>query len=193
MAANTKVITGKCRLSYAHIFTPKAINGEGPEKYSASVIIPKSDTVTLKKISDAINAAIQDGITSKWGGKKPRNLKTPLRDGDEEHSDDPAYKGCMFLNANSNRKPGVVDINRQPLYDDEDVYSGCYCRFSLGFFPFAVSGNAGVAVGLNNIQKICDGERLGGAASAEDDFSDDYKDPDAPAGVPDYSAYSDIL
>lgn len=171
-----KVITGKCRLSFAHIWEPASIDGNSPAKYSACIVIRKDDEATLKKIHAAQEAAIQDGIKSKWKGKRPpaTKLKLPLRDGDEERLGDETFAGCYFLNANSNRQPGVVDLARSPILDREEVYSGCYCRFAINFYPFSTNGNNGVAVGLNNIQKVSDGERLAGGSRAEDDFDDDY-------------------
>lgn len=169
-----KVITGKCRLSYAHIWEPASIDGNSPEKYSACIIIRKDDTVTLQKLQRAQDAAVQDGVKSKWKGKRPAKLKLPIRDGDEERPDDEAFKNCWFINANSSRQPGVVDLARNHILDKDEVYSGCYCRFSVSFFPFSANGNNGVAVGLNNVQKVADGERLAGGSRAEDDFDDDY-------------------
>lgn len=164
----TKVTTGKVRLSYAHLFEPHAIEGNEP-KYSVSVIISKTDTDTLKAIKEAVEQVKKDGVT-KWGGKVPPNLKTPLRDGDAERPDDEAYKNCYFLNASSKQKPGVVDKNVQPVLDQSEVYSGCYGRLTLNFYPFSASGNKGIAAGLGNVQKLEDGEPLGGFTRAEDDF-----------------------
>ena len=131
-----KVITGKCRLSYAHIWEPSSMNENSPAKYSACIIWPKTDKAMTEKVRAATEAAIQDGIKSKW--------------------------------------TGVVDLARNPILDQEEIYSGCYCRFSLMFYPFSTNGNNGVAVGLNNLQKVSDGERLAGGSKAEDDFNDDY-------------------
>jgi hypothetical protein len=164
----TKVTTGKVRLSYAHLFEPHAIDGQEP-KYSVSVIIPKSDTETLKAIKEAVNEAKEQG-KAKWGGKVPPSLKTPLRDGDTERPDDEAYKNSYFLNASSKNKPGIVDKYVQPILDATEVYSGCYARLTLNFYPFSASGNKGVACGLGNVQKLADGEPLGGFTRAEDDF-----------------------
>lgn len=164
----TKVTTGKVRLSYAHLFEAHAIEGNEP-KFSVSVIIPKSDTDTLKAIKEAVAEAKEAG-KGKFGGKIPANLKTPLRDGDEERPDDEAYANCYFLNASSKNKPGVVDQNVQPVMDATEVYSGCYARLTLNFYPFSASGNKGIAAGLGNVQKLEDGEPLGGFTRAEDDF-----------------------
>ena len=174
-----KVVTGKCRLSYEHIFEPSSIDGTSPAKYSACIIIRKDDTVTLKKLEQAEAAAIQEGIKSKWKGKRPPKLKTPLRDGDVDREGDEAFAGCWFINANANRQPGIVDLALNPIIDREEVYSGCYCRFSVNLYPFSTNGNNGVAVGLNNVQKVADGERLAGGSRAEDDFGDGYDDPDS--------------
>ena len=174
----TKVITGpKTRWSYANVWDPKSING-GTPKYSVSLIIPKSDVATVKKIEAAIQAAYEEGDSKLKGSSKSvpslKVLKTPLRDGDLERPDDAAYADSYFINANSNKRPGVVDLARNPILDQEEIYSGCYCRFSLMFYPFSTNGNNGVAVGLNNLQKVSDGERLAGGSKAEDDFNDDY-------------------
>lgn len=165
----TKVTTGKVRLSYTHLFEPHAIEGNEP-KYSTSVLIPKTDKETLTAIKEAVEQ-VKAESKGKWGGKVPPNLKTPLRDGDAERPDDEAYKGCYFLNANSKNKPGVVDANVQPVLDATEVYSGCYGRLTLNFYAYSASGNKGVACGLGNVQKLAEGEPLGGFTRAEDDFT----------------------
>lgn len=166
----TKVITGKVRASYVNIFEPKAING-GDEKYSISLIIPKSDTKTLKLIEEAIEEAKESGKAT-LGGKVPKNLKTPLRDGDEEREDDEAYVDSYFINATSKTKPGIIDQNKIKLTDSTTVYSGCYIRASVNFYAFNTNGNKGIAAGLNNVQKWADGEFLGGRSNPEDDFDE---------------------
>lgn len=168
---STKVVTGKARLSYAHVWEPASVNGSNP-KYSVSVIIPKNDTDTVKRINAAIEAAITEGV-GKFGGKKPNKaaLKLPLRDGDTDRPDDDAYKNSYFVNCNSTTAPQIVDRRVQPILDREEVYSGCYARVSINFFAYNSSGNKGVAAGLGNIQKIADGEPLGGKTNAKDEFS----------------------
>lgn len=174
MAVNvkkTQVITGMdTRLSYAHVWEPVSING-GKEKYSVSVLIPKDDTKTIEAINKAIDAAIDEGV-AKFGGKKPNKaaIKIPLRDGDVER-DDEAYKGHYFINANSTTPPQIVDRAVQPILDRGEVYSGCYARVSLNFYAYNANGNKGIACGLGNIQKVRDGEPLGGRSNAADDFS----------------------
>lgn len=147
MSQQTKVVTDiNTRLSYANIWEPKSING-GKEKYSVSLIIPKSDQKTISAIEKAIDAAYQDSY---------------------------------FINANSITAPQIVDKHVQPILDRDEVYSGCYARVSINFYAFNTNGNRGIACGLGNIQKIRDGEPLGGHASASDDFTaiDDSNDDD---------------
>lgn len=168
---STKVVTGLVRFSYLHIWEAVAIEEGQDKKYSASLIIPKSDKETLAKIKAAIAAATEAG-KAKFGGKIPANLKTPLRDGDVERPDDEAYADSYFLNANAKTKPGVVDKNANPIMDQDEVYSGCYGRASVTFYAFNTSGNKGIACGLNHIMKVKDGESLGGRSTAESDFAE---------------------
>ena len=176
-----KVITGVCRLSYANIWQAKSINGGAP-KYSASVLIPKGDTKTVAKVKAAIQAAYEEGEGKLKGNGKTApslaSLKTPFRDGDTERPDDEAYAGHWFINANSNAAPGVVDANREPIYDTSEIYSGVYARVSLSFYAFNSNGNRGIACALQNIQKVRDGEALGGKSKAEDDFNDNFTSDD---------------
>jgi len=173
----TKVITGpRTRWSYANIWEAKSINGGAP-KFSVSLIIPKSDTKTVEAIKKAIKAAYDEGQTKLKGNSKTvpsfENIRKPLRDGDAERPDDEAYKDSYFVNANSSTAPGVVDAARNPILDRSEVYSSVYGRASINFYAYNTNGNKGIACGLNNLQKISDGEPLGGKRRAEDDFDDD--------------------
>jgi hypothetical protein len=174
----TKVVTGVVRLSYANVWEPKSING-GAEKYSVSLIIPKSDAKTLTAIQKAIDAAIEEG-RGKFGGKIPNKsaLKLPLRDGDIDRPDDEAYANNYFVNANSTTAPEIVDKSLNPVLNRSEVYSGVYARVSINFYAFNSNGNRGIACGLGNIQKVHDGEPLGGKTSAADDFASDYEGDD---------------
>lgn len=171
-----KIATGKVRLSYANIWTPKGFNGQ-PEKYSASLIIPKSDTKTVKKIKDAIAAMMKDqeNITT-WG--KATNLHLPLRDGDTDRSDDPAYEGCYFMNASTPKDgpPRIVDRNKQEIIDHAEVYSGCYAQVVINLYAYNKNGNKGIGAGLSGIRKLADGEPLSGGMVSDADFTDDFSD-----------------
>jgi hypothetical protein len=168
----TKVVTGRVRLSYVHVWEPWS-NTDGQEpKYSTAILIPKSDTATIKALRDAQQAALEQGKDSKFGGKLPRNWDDTIHDGDEEADleKNPEYAGHLFMSVSSKTKPGIVDANVQPILDSTEVYSGCYARVSINAFPYAVSGKKGVSFGLNHVQKLADGDYLGGRSKAEDDF-----------------------
>ena len=176
----TKVITGvKTRWSYANVWQAKSING-GTPKFSVSLIIPKSDTKTVTAVKKAIQAAYEEGQSKLKGSSKSvpalSAIKNPLRDGDVERPDDVAYKDSYFINANSATAPGIVDAARNPIIEHSEVYSGVYGRASINFYAFNSNGNRGIACGLNNLQKISDGEPLGGKTRAEDDFADEDED-----------------
>ncbi|MDW4093347.1 DUF2815 family protein [Staphylococcus saprophyticus] len=173
----TKVITGKVRASYAHIFEPHSMNEDAPKKYSVSLIIPKSDTQMIETIEKAIEEAKEAG-KGKWNGKVPNNLKTPLRDGDIDREDDPNYENAYFLNATSQTQPGVVDQNKIRLTEPGALVSGDYIRAAINFYGYNANGNKGIAAGLNNIQLVEKGEPLSGASNAEDDFDELDSDDD---------------
>ena len=175
-----KVITGPdTRWSYANVWEPKAIDG-GTPKYSVSLIIPKSDTRTVAKIRAAIEAAYKEGEAKLKGSGRSvpplAAIRNPLRDGDIERPDDPAYANAYFINANSAPAPGIVDADRNPVLTRSSVYSGVYGRASINLYAFNSNGNKGIACGLNNLQKIRDGEPLGGKSSAASDFATDVDD-----------------
>lgn len=173
----TKVLLTNVRISYPHIFEPFAFEGQA-EKYSASLIISKDDTKTLEIIKKAIAGAMEEG-EAKLKGKPKKAIRIPLRDGDTDRPDDSAYENSYFINANSTRAPQVVSRyidpkTKKPIdLTEEDVYPGCYVNVTINFFAYSASGNVGIGAGLGNIQKYDDGDRLGGATSAEEDFEFD--------------------
>ena len=164
-----KVVTGKVRFSYAHVFQPASSIEGGTPKYSVSIIIPKSDKDTIARLTKAFEET-KAAASAYFGGAVPKNLKGGLRDGDAE-KDDPAYANSYFINANSAQKPGVVDADLNPIIDTSEFYSGCYGRASITFYPYNAQGSKGIACGLNNVQKLEDGEKLGGSTTAAADFA----------------------
>lgn len=182
-ARATKVVTGVVRLSYAHLFEPFSPNEEQDKKYSTVILVPKKDKKTIADIERAQQAALEAGKDSRFGGKIPRNWKNTFRDGDTDdavdHETNPEYAGHMFMTVSSKTRPGIIDRQKMEILDSSEVYSGCYARISMNAFPFNTQGNKGVSFGLNHVQKVRDGEMLGGRSRAEDDFEElDEEDGD---------------
>ena len=174
--SDTMVRIGEVRFSYASVFEPRSSMGNDP-KYSCAILIPKDNTAAVKLVQDAVQAAMEQGKTSKWGGKIPRACKSPLRDGDVEREDDPVYEGHWFINASASTKskPAVKILDGGILadaLDEEDFYSGAYGAAVLNFFPYSASGNNGVGAGLNVVLKTRDGERLSGGIDADAALAD---------------------
>lgn len=176
-----KVVTGECRLSYVHLFEAFTSFENQEPKFSTVLLIPKTDKVTLAAIEAAQKAARLIGKDTKWKGKLPPNLKNTLHDGDEEADleANPEYAGHMFMTVANKTKPGIVDRRKNKIEDATEVYSGCYARVSMNAYPYAAAGNNGVSFGLNNVQKLRDGEPLAGGSSADADFDEiDVEDDD---------------
>lgn len=191
--ANTNpshVVTGKVRLSYEHILKPYKGENAGPDdapKYSATVLVPKTDTATMAKINAGIAAAKKRGLETKKykDGTPVDKLPTPIWDGDGYRADGytpfgEECRGMWVFTASSpqDRRPGVVDANCQPILDPTEIYSGIWGRVGVDFFPYNFAGKQGVGCSLCNVQKLADGEPLGAQRpSAEDDFGGDDFDP----------------
>lgn len=173
------VVTGKVRANFVNIKEKQSFDGSGEGNYNIQLLIPKGDEKGVTKIKNAIKKCIEEGKTSLWGNKIPSGMWNPLRDGDEERADEhPEYKDCFFITAKSKYQPGVIDKQKNEIFDLDEIYSGCYIRADITFFAFS-NKMKGVGVSLNNIQKLADGQRLGGGRrNAEDAFSDDFEDDD---------------
>lgn len=166
-------ITTPVRLSYTNLLTPRAQDAAKPEvlTFSTAILIPKSDKETVKALQTAIKEALDEGVSKKWNGKRPANLKNPLRDGDTERPDDEVYAGHYFINAKGPRggkeKPILLDSKGRETDSSSVIYSGVEAQVSLQFYPFDVSGNRGVAAGVSALQSFERGEALGNAVTAE--------------------------
>jgi len=188
-AKPTSLVTGRIRISYEHLLKAYAQQPGAEEKFSVTILLPKSDVATKQKIDAAIAAAINDGVTNKWKGVRPPNIPTPIWDGDGVRQSGepfgPECKGCWVFTASSKLRPGVVDLNVQEILDSTQIYSGMYARVSINFFPYDAAGKRGIGCGLGNVQKLEDGEPLGGRTTAADDFGGA---PSYPAPQPAYAA-----
>lgn len=179
-----KVVTGKVRLSFPNLFAAKAMEEGKPAKYSCQILIPKDDTETIEAIKAAGAYAAKDQAHKFKRGKVPAHYLTTLRDGDDDPKVDPEERpelaGHMFMNVNNTRRPNVVDRRRQPIADESEIYAGCYVRVQLSAYVYNVDTNQGVTFGLDNVQKLSDGEPLSGggmkAADAFDELEDDEDD-----------------
>ena len=200
---NTAVVTGKVRLSYVSLFEPRESQNGGDAKYSATILLPKGDTDTMNRIQTAINAAAQEGINKKWGGQQPAKIDIPLRDGDGVRPNGEAFgdecKGCWVFTASSRTRPGVVDQRVQPILDSTQVYSGMYAHVDINLYPYNSNGKKGIGFGLNNVQKVADGEPFTSRRSAQAAFTAVAAPPQGaptPFSAPSYAqspAYDQLL
>lgn len=175
---NTRVVTGEARLSFVHVFKPYAYQQGGEEKYSVTILVPKTDTATKARIDAAIEAAKQLG-KEKWNGVIPPVCPTPVYDGDGNKPSDgmpfgPECKGHWVFTASAkiDYPPEVVDANGNPIINQSEMYSGVYGRVCVNFFPYSFGGKKGVGCGLGPVQKLRDGEVLSGGITAAQAFGE---------------------
>lgn len=170
--ATRKRVIGEVRFSYVHVFEPW---GDVDPKYSVVAVIDKKDTHIIEEIKRAIQEVYDDEKQGMFKGRALNSLALPLKDGDnpgEGREPNPSYQGCYYISANRKTAPGVVGRDRRPIINQEDFYSGCYGYISLTIAPYDVNGKKGIKAFLNHVMKTRDGERLGGASTAEFDFAD---------------------
>lgn len=166
----TNVTTGEIRLSFVHLFKPYAFQPGQEEKYSTTVLLPKTDMATKGRIDAAIQAAKEKGAADKWNGVVPPVVPNPIWDGDGVKQDGtpfgPECRGHWVFTARANvdYPPEVVDQNGNPIINHSDVYSGCYAIVNVEFFAYNFNGKKGVGCSLGPVKKTRDGEALGGTA-----------------------------
>lgn len=172
----SEVVTGVVRLSFLNVFTARPSQNGGEPKFSATLLIPKSDVATYQRIMAAIEAATVDGMAKKWDGQRPPVVPHPLHDGDGVRPSDgapfgPECKGHWVITAtsNQNRPPQLRDGQLNPILDQTALYSGAYAHVFINFFAYKFAGRKGIGCGLRAIQKVRDGEALGGTAKDAND------------------------
>ena len=181
-----KVVTGKVRFSFVHVFEPDVPQdgNESEARYSVTLLISKSDTATLGKIKAAMAEAREIFVQRNGASSLPAKPNHTLKDGDgtKDNGDEygPECKGCYVIRVKSKQKPVIVDSFLNEITDPAEVYSGCYGRASIKFFGYNTKGSKGISATLLSIQKLHDGEPFGTVGSASD-FNDDYRDPEAGA------------
>lgn len=183
----TNVTTGEVRLSYVHLFKPYAAMLGQEEKYSVTVLVPKTDVDTMGRINAAIEAAKQRGISEKWNGQCPPIVPTPVHDGDGVRPSDgmefgPECKGhwVFTAGAKADYPPEVVDSAGNPIINQSEVYSGMYGKVNVNFFPYSFGGKKGIGCGLGPVMKTRDGEALGGSAPTAAQAFGFSRQPQAP-------------
>ena len=174
MTNETTAVVQNVRLSYVNVFKPFSNNSDLPPKYSTTILLPKSDLNSKQRLDAAIQVAAQKGLNEKWNGVMPPVVATPIHDGDGVKQDGTPFgdecKGCWVFtaSANADRQPQIVDQNVQPILNQSEIYSGVYANVAINVFPYLHTGKKGVGFGLTHIQKVRDGEVLGGAPVSAD-------------------------
>jgi len=172
----TTITIGPVRVSYHNLLKPRSQNGNAEEKkYGATFLIPKSIPAIKQSIDSAIEAAIRDGLNTKWNGSAPPQPPIPLSDGDGVRPNGDRYSPECYSNyvmsAKSKDKPEIVNMQLQPIINESEIYNGMYVYASVSFFSYARSGKKGIGCSLNAVMKYKDGDPLGRRITAASAFA----------------------
>lgn len=174
--SNTQMTTGEVRLSYVHLDAPYANpNTNADPKYQVTVLMPKSDVQAKARLDAAYQAAVQKGVAEKWNGTMPPIVACSIHDGDGVRPSTgepfgPECKGHWVFTASSKNPVSLVDAGMNPIVQKGELYSGCYARVCVSLFPYNTAGKRGIGIGLEAVQKLRDGDPLGGGVSVADAF-----------------------
>ncbi len=170
-----------CVISYANLNQPRAFGDQEP-KYSGSLIVDKDNKLAVARINAAMKAAYDSGLSILQGKSKVAPTfeeiteDGPLHDGDKKKDGDPAYKNSYYLNAKNNRKPRIINEDKEDIIDPSEIYSGIHAKCAISFYPYNKAGNRGLGCSLEIVMKTADGEPLGSSISIDEAFADDDDD-----------------
>lgn len=149
-------------------------------KYGVKVAFPLDTDIS------ALEKAVNDAASAKWGAKIPKKCLMPIKDGNEEVNDDgevwETSKDMRIVRFKTKRPPVVIGQDKSPM-SAEEIYSGCYVRVRSDVFAFDGTSK-GVSCQLDMMQFAKAGERIGGGIieNADDVFDEIEGDDDDPWG-----------
>lgn len=167
----SNIVIKNVRLSYENLLEPRAANIGDEPTYGTAILIPKkladgSDNPLVDEIKKAISAEIAEGVVKKWGGKRPGNIRVPLRDGDDEKPTEESYAGMWFMNGKGPKAgknpPLLLDAKGSQTYSSDVIYSGVNAHLQVNFYAYDSNGNKGVACGIASVMGLGTGEPLSG-------------------------------
>lgn len=162
----TKVVTDLVMFVNANLYAPISFAQGSTPKFTLTLVIPKSDSEMIRKITSAYEETKK--FNSQFlGAHFDKTESSVLQDGDLKVNDK-CFKDAYYINTSSREQPGVVDTDLNPIIQSEEVYDGCFGRASITFYPYKVGTKSGIAVGLNNVMKMKDGERVSSPSICSD-------------------------
>lgn len=175
-------------LSYPSLFKPTAFDGNMDQaKYSTDIIIQKGSEAE-GQIQAEYDAVAKKALEEK---KLTKSQLTPFIrpigatkgilidcDDDPDRYPPETFEGCYILRAKSKQKPVVVDRKNAAITEDDNaIYGGVIANVNVNLYAYDKVG-AGIAVGLNGVQKVADGEALGGGRPSVDQMFGAAEDDD---------------
>jgi Protein of unknown function (DUF2815) len=166
-------MTPHFRVAYPVVFKPKLNELSKKEEYTLTCLFPKGTDLS------GLKALAQAAIIKKWGEDKtkwPKDLQSPFKDQAEFKNQttgkmyDGAEPGCTMIRLKSYQQPVVFDQQKNEILEERHFYGGCFARATVNAFAFDQGKNRGISFWFNAVQKVKEGDPLGGRANPESDF-----------------------
>lgn len=164
-----KIMTPEFRVSFPCLFEKRAVQVGQKATYSMCMLFPKTTKL------DELKALIREAAVAEFKLPLPAGLASPIHDGDVEKPGRSEYAGHFYINAKAHsHRPHLVDRQCNPIGPEignaEEFYGGCYARATVTAYPYSYMGKKGVGIGLENVQKLREGEPFSGHVGADKDF-----------------------
>lgn len=184
------------RLSFAHIFKPKAFQTGQDPKYQATFLLDPSDKDHAKAINE-IKAQAKKVLTEKFGEmpeKGDYKLCFGLADKHPKKKKYEGYEGMFYIATSNTIAPTTIDRRKQEVVEADGVlYSGCYVNTNVTLWPQDHPvGGKGVNANLRIVQFFHDGEAFGTARASADEMDEVDIDDDEDDAVDDWDDEDDL-
>ena len=137
---------------WPHLFEPTQFEQNEP-KYELNLLVRKDD-----EQMDDIRAVIEELVNDKMNGScSPEQL--PIKDCDQRDDSGEDFAGCYMIPMRSVKRPGVVDMEVQPIIDPDGIRGGDTVNVDCNFYYYS-AGKKGIACGLNNVQLVKSGDHV---------------------------------
>lgn len=174
-----RMLLKNVRMSYFHGFRPyKSPQGEGEEKYSVTLMLPKDREDTSEQMK-AIKQAATEAMSEKWSNRPPKlpSDRKFIRDGDDLGN--PEYEGHWIIRASNKVQPELLKPGRKEVKESDGLlYSGAWVHAIVTVWAQDNQWGKRLNASLEGVMFYAHDEPFSGARGLADEDWDEVADAD---------------